>query len=974
MGPRVGERGPQYAQYYASSLVAADDSVYVIQADRCHRLDQATGEPVRVYDIPEDVIEGTPPPVVPEYMHVEWPEVWQAIGPFASRPSGSQGKPPLSPQDLETVPQRVMVNGDEHVATPLKAVNHFLDFTSLYGGWGLEPLGAGEEPAASPRRGKRDLTQAGRIAYAFAKINCPKAGKLLIGAGANWWMQWYLDGKPIFDTLKGGNEPSRHNYYSAKVCSPADYLFDVDVTAGEHVLAVMVKSGAAGWSLASGSMARDLTNLRPVATGENPNIPDLEHLLWGYLSATDDLILGSYNVPVTEGQPAESHLIWRSESKAVFALNNKDGSLRWVYRPRPDRTVSNIEIAFGDGRLFLLDATSKADSVRARRRGEEIDVKLDLVALDLADGTELWRQDDVPVLGDRSWLSRIKSNPTHLLMGLPNWGHLVYANGVVVLGANAAYDAATGDKLWQQDIRPQKLPIVHGDWLMTHPYACDLRTAEQRMTKDMLTGEEVRWRYGRAYGCGPVNGSQHLLFFRSGADGFFDMNVEATTNFGGVRSNCSRSLVAANGLLIHPEGYSGCACSYNYQTSLALVPGSDASDTWYVFPRRVSTGLIKHIAVNFGAPGDQRASDGTAWLGFPRPMIASACPAPATILMDNASCYCRRRAVPAMKGTDSPWVYSSGLLGHGQIAVGLQLQSNLVMPTCETAPTVDGKLDDPCWQEVRSVPFENTAFSLLGASVDLRLCRDDANLYFSYHRKPIANPRAHADEATLARSDTFEVYVTDRRKRGGIRCVIRRNGDGLATFGTVDRYRKVDPSWKGEWEYSVQRTATEWSAEVAIPVKTLTESGIDLNSLNLNCMSQNLTSSGLEYNFLVDPAYGGDFRRCVRFRGVVAPPAEPPETRSFTVRLHFAEIEGAEVGQRVFDVAIQGKTVLTDLDIRREAGAENTALTKEFNGVEASDQILIELSPGGAAAVPQGDPDDATMEPGISGIEILEEA
>lgn len=59
----------------------------------------------------------------------------------------------------------------------------------------------------------------------------------------------------------------------------------------------------------------------------------------------------------------------------------------------------------GPGRLFLVDGTSKADLVRARRRNQPLKAELSLVALDLADGTELWRQDDVPVLGDRGQLS-----------------------------------------------------------------------------------------------------------------------------------------------------------------------------------------------------------------------------------------------------------------------------------------------------------------------------------------------------------------------------------------------------------------------------------------------------------------------------------------------------------------------------------------------------------------------------------------
>ncbi len=932
--PNVGRK---YSQYYSSGLVADDHRVYIAYGDQCQCLDQLTGKTLRVYKIPEPVTAGTPPPRVPRYMDVAWPETWQVIGPFP------KGKPPLSPDDLKRVSDRFTVNGREYRAVPVKVTGHVLDFTNLYGGYGFKPLAPDEQPAARPRQGKRpNLALAGQIAYAFAKINCPRAGKLLIGAGADWWMQWYLDGRPVFDTLKGGNEPAQHNYFSRRTCSTTDYLFDLDVTAGEHVLAVMVKSGSRGWSLASASMGKDADKVMSVVS-DDENLPDLEHLVWGYLSVADDLVLGSYTVPIAPGQPPESHLIWRSESEAVFALNKGDGSLRWVFRPSPGRTVSNIEIAFGDGRLFLLDATSKADCVRARRRGKHLDAKATLVALNLEDGRTLWRQDDVPILPDRRQPTRIKSNPTHLFMGLPNWGHLVYARGVVVVGANAAYDAATGKKLWQSNVRPQKLPIVLGDWLISHPYAYDLRTGRQRMTVDTLTGQEIPWRYTRAYGCGPVNGCQHLLFFRSGADGFFDLDAQGTTNFGGVRPNCARSIIAAEGLLIHPEGYSGCCCSYNYQTSLAMVPASEPRDTWYVFPGGAMTGPIKHIAVNFGAPGDRRDGRGTAWLGFPRPMMANACPAPVTVLMQEASCYYHARATDSIKSTDAPWVYSSGLQGEGRISIPLTLQPEIFIPPAEAGPTVDGNLDEACWQAAGGVPFENTPFTLLGASVDLRILRDAKYLYFAYHRKRLSNPPTEADEETLGRSDAFEIYLTDRKRRHGIRLALKRNGKGFATFGTVDRYRKTDPSWKGEWQFAVRHSPDEWTAEVAVPVSTLTQSGLDAGNLRLNCMSRSLTSSGLEAIFLTDPVYGADFKRCVKFRNVASRSPKPPEERSFTLRLHFAETAGTAAGRRVFDVAVQGRTVIEGLDIVREAGGRNIALIKEIKGLRARDSLVLEL-------------------------------
>jgi len=956
----VREVGRKYSQYYSSSLVADAESVYVIERDKCHRMDQATGEMLFTYTIPESVIQQTPPPSVPDYVDVEWPKAWRVVGPFA------QGKPPLSRDALETVPERVTVKGKEYVAAELEAAGDVLDFTALYAGYGLKPLAPGTKPAVHPRRGKQfSYHDVGRICYAFATINCPKAGKLLVGAGADWGMQWFLDGEPVFSALRDDSSSRRRGFFSREPCSAKDEFFDVDVTPGEHVLAVMVTAGSRGWALASASMADRAKELMPIAAGENPNVPNLRDLIWGYLSATDDLLLGSYNVPLTEGQSAESHLLWRSESKALFALDKRDGSLRWVYRPRPDRIVANIEIAFGDGRLFLIDGTSKADLVRAKRRNEPIEAKLTLVALDLADGSELWRQDDVPMLGDRTALSRLKTNISHLFMGQPSWGHLVYADGVVLYGANAAYDAATGKKLWQTTTPPKKLPVVYGDRIITSTSAYDLRTGEPCMADDALTGQRVPWRYARAYGCGPVAGCQHMLFFRSGADGFFDMETEGTTNFGGVRSGCARTLLAANGLLIHPQGYSGCCCSYNFKTNLALISAPDGGDTWYVFPARASAGLIKHLAVNFGAPGDRKDARGTAWLGFPRPMLDTACPAPVTVSMKRAACAYRRRASAAIQNTDAPWVYSSGLSGEGRIAIDLVLRSGVALPRRDAPPNVDGELDDPCWRDVRAVPFQNTPFSMLGAAIDFRMFRDSENIYFAYHCGSTESARGDA-HAAAGPDDGLEIYVADAGKGEGIRLVIPRNGEATATFGTVATSRRIDPNWKGPWRSAVQETTDGWAAEVALPIKTLTESGMDLRRLQLNSMAESRTPSGPEAVFLTDPRYGTKFRSCVGFLRIAGAPAERSKPRLFTVRLHFAEIDDVQPGQRVFDVAVQGKTVFKGLDIAGEAGGKNRTLVKKLSHVEASDQIVIELTP-------QGQPSDGRVSPTISGVEVVQE-
>ena len=65
----------------------------------------------------------------------------------------------------------------------------------------------------------------------------------------------------------------------------------------------------------------------------------------------------------------------------------------------------------------------------------------------------------------------------------------------------------------------------------------------------------------------------------------------------------------------------------------------------------------------------------------------------------------------------------------------------------------------------------------------------------------------------------------------------------------------------------------------------------------------------------------------------------------YNVSLYFAETEDGPVGRRVFDVKLQGKTVLSGLDIARQAGGANRALTKAFRTIPANGTMTIELVP-----------------------------
>lgn len=67
--------------------------------------------------------------------------------------------------------------------------------------------------------------------------------------------------------------------------------------------------------------------------------------------------------------------------------------------------------------------------------------------------------------------------------------------------------------------------------------------------------------------------------------------------------------------------------------------------------------------------------------------------------------------------------------------------------------------------------------------------------------------------------------------------------------------------------------------------------------------------------------------------------------KQYSVKLLFAEEYYSAVGQRVFNVAINGASVLSNFDIRATAGASNTAVEKAFTATaNSSGQIVIAFS------------------------------
>jgi hypothetical protein len=159
--------------------------------------------------------------------------------------------------------------------------------------------------------------------------------------------------------------------------------------------------------------------------------------------------------------------------------------------------------------------------------------------------------------------------------------------------------------------------------------------------------------------------SEHLLTFRSGAAGYFDLcNDGGTGNFGGFRSSCTNNLIVAGGILTAADYTRTCSCLYQNQTSLALIHMPEA-EMWTSFGPSTVRDSVRQLGINLGAPGDRRAANGTLWLEFPN--VGGASPQVPVRLGGTNLQYFRRHS-SQVEG-ELNWVGASGVKGLTSLTI-----------------------------------------------------------------------------------------------------------------------------------------------------------------------------------------------------------------------------------------------------------------------------------------------------------------
>jgi hypothetical protein len=108
-----------------------------------------------------------------------------------------------------------------------------------------------------------------------------------------------------------------------------------------------------------------------------------------------------------------------------------------------------------------------------------------------------------------------------------------------------------------------------------------------------------------------------MLTFRSGTAGYWDLSGwGGVGNLGGFKPGCTNNMIPADGVLAVPDYTRTCKCSFPTQWSLGLVH-DPAAEVWTYQGYAWSGAPVRRVGLNFGAPGDRLAADGTLWLDWP---------------------------------------------------------------------------------------------------------------------------------------------------------------------------------------------------------------------------------------------------------------------------------------------------------------------------------------------------------------------
>jgi len=139
---------------------------------------------------------------------------------------------------------------------------------------------------------------------------------------------------------------------------------------------------------------------------------------------------------------------------------------------------------------------------------------------------------------------------------------------------------------------------------------------------------------------------------------------------------------------------------------------------------------------------------------------------------------------------------------------------------CDSAPKIDGLLDDPCWENAGKIAnLKAIGKELKDADPDteVRVAYDDKNFYISFvchepEMQKIVTQCVKGEQ--IFKDDCIEIFLDTRQNQRYFHIAVNSNNiiyDGKSDNGL----------WHGKYVTAATRQADKWQVEIAIPFETL---------------------------------------------------------------------------------------------------------------------------------------------------------
>lgn len=245
------------------------------------------------------------------------------------------------------------------------------------------------------------------------------------------------------------------------------------------------------------------------------------------------------------------------DSTLLLALDRKTGKTLWKHKAK--ERFNNSALATGAGLVFAIDSLSPIETEKTKRRGQtDNTTPATIMALDARSGQVKWSQVNVTpyrVYPQEHWTG---------IQGNDDWLAYSREHNILLTGKQSmawAFDATSGRQLWSKRIGGSQPWMLRGQTFVH----------QGGTAFDIATGKPIGVQFPLVRGgCNYAVASQHLLLLRSRSVRCVDAATAQPQDLFAVRSGCSNSLIAADGLLNVPCFAVGCVCNYPIQTSFAM--------------------------------------------------------------------------------------------------------------------------------------------------------------------------------------------------------------------------------------------------------------------------------------------------------------------------------------------------------------------------------------------------------------------